>query len=192
MHCSAFRTDPFFHGQISCIRIPMPAAGTDLAGREECIDYRDYPPVPFCLVYQFTAEFAESGVSYGSRQMVIAHHTLGFQIFETDHVISADEVRSRLLDVITAPVGNVLFQLCFAKACLFVVPAALFLTRESAAQLSQPSAAFLQMMIVGITFRIGCGRQCPEAKIYPDSGAGRRQIIERLTIKSQAPKKEEL
>ena len=84
---------PFPNGKVFCPRPFYPAVIAKLAGREEMVDYYDLLAIPRRFVDELPAEFAPACIGYRFGKFVIFNHILWCQVFDTDYIILADNIR---------------------------------------------------------------------------------------------------
>ena len=132
MMFSAFRASPFPDGQTLRFGIAIAAGVTKLTGRIEGINRLYFLSVPSRFVLQLSAKLIERHIGQGSRQLVILHHTLGFQVFNANHIVVANQIRCSLLQVVLPLIGDMLFKSGFADALFLPAFASLLLSGKTA------------------------------------------------------------
>src|ERR1700722_1246431 len=140
-----------------------------LAGREEPVNNLEFLAISLRLVIDHGAELVQAEVANGARQRSIDQHSTHIQIFDGDDIESLYQVRSELVEVVFAAVGDAGVKSGHLYA-LAIPPTAAFLSsRENPLRSRQLLGILRRMPRVGNSLSIRERRQ----PIYPQVNADR-------------------
>src|SRR5262249_43028039 len=147
--------------------------------REEPIQWKIGPAVPFRLVLQFTEYFSECRINDVLSKIVILRHPGHVQSFDKDRLVLADDLRREFLKRVSSGVADFGVQPGHSKPGFLAIVAALGLARQAALKSLQSLFPSEERARIFKLLALAGRSQSFDANVYPDFGF---DLPERLDV----------
>lgn len=166
MKSMANRTFPLTNRQIFCLLVNISTDVASLRGWEVSVYRHNLLAIPIGLIFEHGNKSTPTCISDRLGKMMISHHTLNIQVFNTDNIISSHKGNGAFIQIVDTTIGNLFVKSGNFEFLAFKPYAAFLLARKMLLRSCKSALVFPCKSIILKSFSFGSDKQVLQAHIH--------------------------